>query len=84
MINPLVFWGIKGYKALDRNPVPGYNTLLLQLTPGNLYSVCPHRQFHKLPGRLHSWATMSNTYPYASIPSREAVCTTLMMVFGMT
>ena len=39
MINSLVFWGIKGYKALDRNPVPGYNTLLLQLTPGNLYSV---------------------------------------------
>ena len=31
LINPLYcFFGIKGYVALDRNPGPGYNTLLLR------------------------------------------------------
>ena len=54
MINPLEsFFGIEGHVALDhvdRYPGPGYNTLVLQLIPGNLLSACPHRQFHTLPG----------------------------------
>ena len=40
------FLGIEGHVALDRNPGLGYNTLLLQLIPGDLSSACPHRQFH--------------------------------------
>ena len=30
------FFGIEGHVALDRNPGPRYNTLLLQLIPGDL------------------------------------------------
>ena len=34
--NPLeCSYSIKGHAALDRNPVPGYNTLLLGLIPGD-------------------------------------------------
>ena len=85
LINPLeCFFGIEGHAALDRNPGPGYNTLLLRLIPGDLYSACPHRQFHTLPGLLHSRAALPNSYPNACVPSREAVCTIFMMVFGMT
>ena len=37
MINPLErFFGMEGHAALDRNPGPGYDTLLLQLILGNL------------------------------------------------
>ena len=44
LINPLEwFLGIKDHVALDRNQGPGYNTLLLRLIPGDLYSACPHR-----------------------------------------
>ena len=71
-------------KALDRNPGPGYNTLLLRLIPGDPLSACPHRQFHTLPGLLDSRAALSNSYPKASVQCREAVCTIFMMVFGMT
>ena len=48
-INPSkYFFEIEGHEALDINPAPGYNTLLLRLIPGVLYSrpTCPHRQFH--------------------------------------
>ena len=49
LIYPLkCFFGIKGHVALDRNPGSGYNTLLLQLIPGDLLSACPHREFHLL------------------------------------
>ena len=34
--------------------------------------------------RLNSWASLSNSYPNACVPNREAVCTIYMMVFGMT
>ena len=47
-------------------------------------SACPHRQFHTLPGLLDCWAALSNSNPNACVPSREAVCTIFMMVFGMT
>ena len=48
-INPLwCFFGIEGHVALDRNPWPGYNTLLLQLIPGDILSACSHIQFHTL------------------------------------
>ena len=49
LINPVVFFGIEGHVALDRNLGPGYNTLLLQLIPGDLLSACPHRQFTHYP-----------------------------------
>ena len=50
MINPLEYiFGIEGQVEQDRNMGPGYNTLLLWLVPGDLYSACPQRQFHKLP-----------------------------------
>ena len=39
-----------------RNPGLGYDTLLLRLTPGDLYNACPHRQFNTLLGLLDSLA----------------------------
>ena len=42
------------YVALDINPGPGFDTLLLQLILGYIYSAYPHRQFHTLPGLLNS------------------------------
>ena len=78
------FFGIEDHVALDGNPGPGYNTLLLRLIPEDLLSACPHRQFHTQPGLLDSWAALSNSYPNACVPSREAVCTILMMIVGMT
>ena len=38
-----VFFGLEGHVALDRNPGPGYNTLLLQLISGDLLSARSHR-----------------------------------------
>ena len=66
LIDPLeYFLGIEGHIALDRNLGPGYHTLLLQLIPEVLYSACPHRQFHSLPGLVDSQALLSNSYPNA-------------------
>ena len=63
--NPLqCFFSSEGHVALDRNPGPGYNTLLLRLIP-DLLSACPHRQFHTLPGLLDSLAGLPNSYPSA-------------------
>ena len=55
-------------EALDRNPEPGYNTLLLQMIPGDLLSAYLHRQFHTLPGLLNSRAALSNSYHNAYVP----------------
>ena len=33
---------------------------------------------------FYSWVALSNSYPVDCMPSREAVCTICMMVFGMT
>ena len=54
--------------ALDRNPGPGYDTLLLRMIPGGLLSAFPHRQFHTLPGLLDSWAALPNSNPNACMP----------------
>ena len=52
MVHPLeCFFGIKCHAALDRNPGQRYNTQILQLTPGDLYSESPNRHFQTLPGR---------------------------------
>ena len=80
----VLFFGSEGHVALDRNPGPGYDTLLLRMIPGDLLSAFPHRQFHTFPGLLHSWAAQPNSNPNACMPIREAVCTIFMMVFGMT
>ena len=58
----VLFWQ-EGHVALDRNPGPEYDTLLLRLIPGDLLSAFPHRQFHTLHGLLDSWAALSNSYP---------------------
>ena len=43
-INPLkYFFSIVGHEALDINLGPGYNTILLQLIPGDLSSNCSIR-----------------------------------------
>ena len=76
------FFCIKGHVALDRNLGPRYDTLLLRLIPGDLQSACP--LIHTLPGLLDSRAALSNSYPNSCVPSREAVCTHFMVVFGMT
>ena len=77
-MNPLeCFFGIKGHAALDGNPGSGYNTILLRLIPGDLYSVCPHRQFNTLPSLLHSQAALPNSNPNTCMWSREAVDTIL-------
>ena len=49
----MLFWH-QIHVALDRNPRPGYNTLLLRLIPGDLLSACPHTQIHILPRLLDS------------------------------
>ena len=78
LISPIeCFFCIECHVALDRNPVPGYDTLLLRLISG-------HGQFHTLPGLLDSRDALSNSYPNACVPSRETVCTIILMVFGMT
>ena len=59
------FFGSESHVAPDRNPGPGYDTLLLRLIPGYLLSACPHRQFHTLPGLLDSRAALPNSYPNA-------------------
>ena len=67
--NPLkCFYGSEGHVALDRNPGPGYDTLLLQMIPGDLLSAFPHRQFHTLPGLLDSLAALPNSNPNACVP----------------
>ena len=64
--NPLLcFFGSEGHVALDRNPGPGYDTLLLRMIPGDLLNAFPHRQFHTLTGLLDSWAALPNSYPNA-------------------
>ena len=37
-----VLFGIKGDVTLNRNPGPEYNTLLVRLILGDLYSSCPN------------------------------------------
>ena len=74
----------KGHVALERNLGPRYNILLLHLIPGDLFSACPHRQFHTLPRLLDNWATLSNSYPNPCVQNRETICTIFMMVLGMT
>ena len=68
----LVLFGLIHYSALDRNldrnPGPGYDTLLLRMIPGDLLSAFPHRQFHTLPGLLDSWAALPNSNPNACMP----------------
>ena len=71
IINPLsCFFGIEGHVALDRNPEPGYNTLLFQKIPGDILSACPNRPFQTLPGLLDSQAAMSDSYPNDCVPSK--------------
>ena len=84
MITIIVFSGIKGHVELDRYPGQEYNTLFLQYILGNLLSACPDRQFHTLHDLLDSQTALPNSYPNACVPSRMAVCTIFMMVFGMT
>ena len=60
-----MLFGSEGHVALDRNPGPVYDTLLLRLIPGDLLSAFPHRQFHTLPSLLESRAAMPNSYPNA-------------------
>ena len=62
------FFSSESHVTLDRNPGPGYDTLLLRLILGNLLSACPHSQFHTLPDLLDSQAALSNSYPNACGP----------------
>ena len=36
------FFGIECHVSLDKNPKPGFNTLLLRLIPVGISSACPH------------------------------------------
>ena len=38
------------------------------MTPGDLLSACPHRQFHTLPSLLDSRAALPNSNPNACVP----------------
>ena len=69
----------KYYTLFGNLAVATLNTLLLQLIPGDLLSACPHRQFHTLPSCTIKLLTLLKC-----VPSREAICTIFMMVFGMT
>ena len=55
------FCSTKGHAALHRKLGPGYNTLLLHLIQGDLYSACLFRQLKTLPGLLHSRDTLQNS-----------------------
>ena len=68
LIHYSAFFGSEGHVALDRNPGPGYDTLLLRMIPGDLLSAFPHRQFHTLPGLLDSWAALPNSNRNACMP----------------
>ena len=49
------------------------------------FAIDPRRPSKCLsPGFLDSQAALSDSYPNACLPSREAVCTNFMVVFGMT
>ena len=63
-----LIFGSEGHVALDRNPRPGYDTLLLRMIPGDLLNAFPHRQFHTLPGHLDSWAALPNSNLNACMP----------------
>ena len=81
MINALECFYVKGgHVALDINPVPRYNTLLLRL----IYSAPPHRQSHTLPDLLHIQEALPNVYSKPCVSIREAVCTVFIMGFVMT
>ena len=63
-INPLkCFFDIEGHVALDINPGPGYNTLLLRLILGDLLNASLHRQFHTLPGLFRQWGCTFKLLP---------------------
>ena len=68
LIHYSAFFGSEGHVALDRNPGPGYDILLLRMIPGDILSACPHRQFHTLPSLLDSWAALPNSNPNACMP----------------
>ena len=68
LIHICCFFGSEGHVALDRNPGPGYDTLLFRMIPGDLLSAFPHRQFHTLPGLLDSWAALPNSNPNTCMP----------------
>ena len=68
LIHYSAFFGSEGHVALDRNPGPGYDTLLLRMVPGDLLSAFPHRQFRTLPGLLDSRAALPNSNPNACMP----------------
>ena len=85
LLNPLeCYFGIEGHIALNRNLGLEYKILLLRLIPGDPLSACSHEQFLTLSGLLDSRAELSHSYPNVCMPSREAVCTIFIMVFGMT
>ena len=68
LINPIrFFFGSEGRVTLDRNPGPGYYTILLRLIQGDLLSACPHRLFYTLPDLSDGRAALSNTYPNAYV-----------------
>ena len=81
LIYPLeCFFGSECHDALDRNPGPGYNTLLLRLITGDRLGACSHGQFDTLPGLLDSRAALSNSFPYACVHFTKAVCTIFMFL----
>ena len=53
-----VFFDIGEHTALDRNPGPGYDTLLVRLIPIYLYSACPQRHINTLPSLSHIQASL--------------------------
>ena len=71
------FFGSEDHVALDRNPGPAHDTLLLRLIPGYLLNACTNRQIHTLPSLLDSRAALPNSNPNKCVPSRKAVCTIL-------
>ena len=92
-VNDLIWFGLihysafsacEGHVTLDRNPGPGYDTLLLRMIPGDLLSAFPSRQFHTLPGLLNSWAALPNSNPNALHAYTLHAYTIFMMVFGVT
>ena len=74
MINPLeCFFSFKDHAALGISTGPGYNSIRLQLIPGDHYSACPERHCHTIPSLLHNQAALPN--PNVCVLCRDAVYT---------
>ena len=79
-----MLFGIEDHLTIDRNLALGFNTLLLRLIPGDLYSSCPNKQFLSVNSTFYivRFYYQTHTLKPACQAGRQFVPLSLM-VFGM-